>query len=79
MGNSNITPIVPESDQGDIFSRIVSIIEEARSTIIRRVNNEMVIAYWCIGREIVEEQQAGRERALYGDNLLNRLSQKSKK
>jgi hypothetical protein len=76
MGNSNITPVVPESDQGDIFSRIVSIIEEARSTVIRTVNSEMVIAYWCIGREIVEEQQAGRERALYGDNLLKKLSEK---
>ena len=79
MGNSNITPIksvVPESDQGDIFSCIVSIIEEARSTVIRTVNNEMVIAYWYIGREIVEEQQAGRERALYGDNLLKKLSEK---
>ena len=79
MGNSNTTPVksvVPESDPGDIFSRIVSIIEEARSNVIRTVNNEMVIAYWCIGREIVEEQQAGRERALYGDNLLKKLSEK---
>jgi hypothetical protein len=75
-GNSNITPVVPEFEQGDIFSRIVSIIEEARSTVIRTVNNEMVIAYWCIGREIVEEQQAGRERAIYGDNLLKKLSEK---
>jgi hypothetical protein len=76
MGNSNITSVVSESDQGDIFSRIVSIIEEARSTVIRTVNSEMVIAYWCIGREIVQEQQAGRERALYGDNLLKKLSEK---
>ena len=79
MDDSNITPItpvVPESDQGDIFCRIVSIIEEARSTVIRTVNSEMVIAYWCIGREIVEEQQAGRERAIYGDNLIEKLSEK---
>ena len=76
IDNSDITQVVPESDQGDIFSRIVSIIEEARSTVIRTVNSEMVIAYWCIGREIVEEQQAGRERALYGDNLLTKLSEK---
>ena len=37
MGNGEITPVVPEFDQGDIFSRIVSIIEEARSTVIRTV------------------------------------------
>jgi hypothetical protein len=34
---SNITSVGHESDQGDIFSRIVSIIEEARSTVIRTV------------------------------------------
>jgi len=76
MSDNNVTPVVHESDQGDIFSRIVSIIEEARSTVIRTVNSEMVIAYWCIGREIVEEQQAGRERAIYGDNLIEKLSEK---
>lgn len=37
IDNSDMTPVVPESDQGDIFSRIVSIIEEARSTVIRTV------------------------------------------
>ena len=34
MGDSNIMPVVPESDHSDICSRIVSIIEEARSTVI---------------------------------------------
>ena len=34
---SNTTPVVHESDPEDIFSRIVSIIEEARSTLIRTI------------------------------------------
>ena len=33
----SLPPVVLEYDQGDIFSRIVSITEEARSTIIRTV------------------------------------------
>jgi len=35
----------------------------------------MIIAYWQIGREIVEEEQRGKKRAGYGEALLERLSQ----
>jgi hypothetical protein len=34
----------------------------------------MVIAYWLIGREIVEEEQRGAERATYGARLIEELS-----
>jgi predicted nuclease of restriction endonuclease-like (RecB) superfamily len=34
----------------------------------------MVTAYWLIGREIVEEEQKGQERAKYGSYLLSELS-----
>jgi hypothetical protein len=30
---------------------------------------QMVLAYWLIGREIVEEVQGGEERAIYGKSL----------
>ena len=43
-----------------LFDRVVSILEEARSNVVRAVNNNMVIAYWLIGREIVQEVQGGR-------------------
>lgn len=35
----------------------------------------MVAAYWEIGREIVEEEQRGAERAAYGTQLLRRIGQ----
>lgn len=35
----------------------------------------MVISHWLIGREIVEEIQAGDERAEYGKRILGRLSE----
>jgi len=38
---------------GEIFERVVSILEQARANVVRSVNNNMVIAYWLIGREIV--------------------------
>jgi len=62
------------SKDDDIFRRVVSILESARKNVIRSVNAEMVTAYWLIGREIVEELQAGETRAGYAKELLEELS-----
>lgn len=43
----------------DLFGRVVSILETARTHVVRSVNSEMVTAYWLIGREIVEEIENG--------------------
>ena len=42
-----------------LFDRIVSILEAARTRVVRAVNSEMVLAYWQIGRELVQHVQAG--------------------
>ncbi len=63
----------PESP---LFERIVSILEQARNNVVRAVNANMVISYWLIGREIVQEFQGGVERAEYGKKLLADLSRK---
>jgi hypothetical protein len=34
----------------------------------------MVEAYWLIGKRIVEEEQQGKERATYGEEILKTLS-----
>lgn len=57
-----------------LFNRIVSILEEARSNVVRSVNTNMVLAYWLIGREIVQELQGGEERAEYGKQVIEKLS-----
>ncbi len=57
-----------------LFDRVVSILEDARRRVVRTVNNEMVLAYWHIGREIVEHVQAGHRRAGYGEDVLSVLS-----
>ncbi|MDO8304128.1 MAG: PDDEXK nuclease domain-containing protein, partial [Sedimentisphaerales bacterium] len=58
------------------YSRIRSIIENARGYIARAINTQMVEAYWSIGKEIVEEEQRGKSRAGYGEFILRKLSQK---
>ena len=57
-----------------IYNRIRQILESARASVARSVNTTQVVAYWLIGREIVEEQQQGQRRADYGARLLVELS-----
>jgi len=57
-----------------LFDLIVSILEQARGNVVRAVNTNMVLAYWLIGREIIEEIQRGKERAKYGEKVIQDLS-----
>jgi predicted nuclease of restriction endonuclease-like (RecB) superfamily len=62
------------TDENALFDRVVSILEQARGNVVRAVNSNMVLAYWHIGREIVEEIQGGEERAEYGKQIVAKLS-----
>ena len=57
-----------------LFERVVSILEQARGNVVRAVNSHMVLAYWLIGREIVQQVQGGEERAEYGEKVVEELS-----
>ncbi|NQT60363.1 MAG: DUF1016 domain-containing protein [Bacteroidetes bacterium] len=57
-----------------IFNRVVSILEQSRKDVVYSVNHNMVLAYWLIGREIVQEIQKGEERAEYGKQIIEDLS-----
>lgn len=60
----------------ELYSRLTSHIEIARSTVQRTVDTEMVKAYWNIGRDIVMEEQAGEPEAEYGTFLLQEISER---
>lgn len=66
-------PIAPLTE-GDLMTRVVAILDQARANVVRAVNSNMVIAYWLIGREIVQALQRGEQRAEYGRQLLSELS-----
>ncbi|OGQ97684.1 MAG: hypothetical protein A2284_00650 [Deltaproteobacteria bacterium RIFOXYA12_FULL_61_11] len=66
----NVAAAPPEA----LFGRIVSILEQAQGNVVRAVNTNMVLAYWLIGREIVQELQGGEERAEYGKKVVEDLS-----
>ena len=61
--------------KNDLFSRVAHIIESARGAVVKSVNSEMVGAYWLIGREIIEEEQKGQQRADYGERIIEKLSE----
>jgi len=65
-----------EIDNGDLYADIKSILEQARGNVIRAVNFSMVIAYWEIGKKIVEDEQEGNGRSAYGKNILKELSKR---
>jgi len=69
-------PLIATSATGDLFDRVASILEQARKNVARSVNSNMVLAYWLIGREIVQEIQKGSPRADYGENLIENLSRR---
>ncbi len=59
-----------------LFDRVAGILEQARAGVVRAVNSHMVMAYWLIGREIVQGMQGGKGRAEYGRQVLGDLSRK---
>ena len=65
--------------QDNYIAEIKQILERARLKAYAAVNTAMVEAYWLVGKRIVEEEQQGKNRARYGDELLKQLSAELKK
>jgi predicted nuclease of restriction endonuclease-like (RecB) superfamily len=57
-----------------LFERVSAILDRAQAAVARTINSEMVLAYWHIGREIVEAIQGGEGRAEYGQQVMEGLS-----
>lgn len=56
------------------IEEIRGILAAARQNAYTAVNAAMVEAYWLIGKRIVEQEQHGEERAVYGEGILKELS-----
>jgi len=60
----------------DLANRIISLVEEARKKIATAANVALVYTYYEVGRMIVEDDQGGKKRAVYGKSQLATLSRK---
>ncbi|MCQ5120744.1 PDDEXK nuclease domain-containing protein [Massilicoli timonensis] len=59
-----------------LYGSIKEVLNESRQQAYQAVNSSMLIAYWTIGKIIVENEQDGQFRAEYGKYTLSDLSLK---
>jgi len=62
-----------------LYHKVSDHIDKARQAVQKSVNTEMVKAYWLIGRDIIETEQHGKEKAEYGKAVLKEISAKLQK
>src|SRR4051812_33197919 len=72
------TELVPtgidDATYGAVLTDVARLIESARHAAARSVNAVMTATYWGVGRRIVESDQEGKARAVYGNRLIARLA-----
>ena len=64
-----------EENVKPIFEEIKQLVNSSRERVYTTVNTEMLKLYWNIGKSIMNIQH-GEERAIYGDAVLQKLSDK---
>jgi predicted nuclease of restriction endonuclease-like (RecB) superfamily len=76
MAKEKNTPnsLVISGEYGGLLLSVSELLEQARRTSARAVNAILTATYWQIGARIVEYEQRGRNRANYGEGLLEKLS-----
>ncbi|MCL4484592.1 MAG: PDDEXK nuclease domain-containing protein [Bacteroidetes bacterium] len=57
-----------------LLALVKEVIENARSQVFRNTNSIALKMYWQIGRLIVEDEQQGKAKAVYGQKVLKQLS-----
>ena len=62
----------------EFYNGIKGVLEQARKRVYRNIQNEMVRAYWEIGKMIVEKQ-GGETRAKFGEGLIEELAKQMTK
>lgn len=76
MGKIKAVNASLDRDLEDVYLEVVGHIQQARGRVVKSINHEQIIAYWHIGKSIVEKEQKGQARADYGKQLIKGLSQR---
>lgn len=66
--------VVRDREYVAVLDDVAALLVASRSAAARTVNTLMTSTYWLVGRRIVEGEQQGKERANYGEQLVERLS-----
>ena len=68
-----------EKNNMQMIEEIKDVIISSRNKIAYEVNNAMLLAYWNVGRIIVENEQNGNIKAEYGKQVMKELSKELRK
>ena len=58
----------------DLYNRITELIEKARRNVAVKINSEMTLLYWNIGKDITDNVLKNK-KAEYGNSVIKKLSQ----
>jgi predicted nuclease of restriction endonuclease-like (RecB) superfamily len=69
-----MSELISNNQYPNLLSRIQNEVQKGQEKAYRSINHVLVETYWKIGMHIVEFEQEGQKKAMYGSELLNRLS-----
>lgn len=69
-----LTPIQFPAGYQKLYSEIRQLITDAKSTVVRQVNQILTVTYWQIGKQI-QTQILNNNRAEYGEQTMKQLAQ----
>jgi len=68
---SDVDAVIASASYRELVKRLRQRIREAQARAARTVNTELVMLYWSIGKDILEQQQASGS----GDDIVGRIAQ----
>jgi predicted nuclease of restriction endonuclease-like (RecB) superfamily len=71
QGASEVDAVVASATYRELIERLKQRIRESQARAASAVNTELVMLYWSIGRDILDQQQAGG----WGDDVVGRIAQ----
>lgn len=66
--------ITQNQDYQTLLARLSDTYAQGKTQAVQAVNSQLIETYWQLGQHIVEFEQGGSERAIYGKALLNQLA-----
>ena len=71
----NKNELLTQNAEAEFYKQVADLLIAARKYAKRQLDNTIAIAYYEVGRMIVEREQQGQKRARYGAQLIKGLSE----
>ena len=63
-----------QNNYTELLTQIKATLKIGQASLVKAGRRQLVLTYWAIGEHIVEFEQKGQKKSIYGSKLLNRLS-----